>query len=510
MEPFEKAFDQLRRDYLAESGARLAELRADADAYRAGDASVLAALRTRFHRLVGSGGSYGFPEISSAARQVERWLAGAPVPGPANADTLDDSIDRLAVLFSEAELMLRAALGGGANRLAVIAAPAGPLVDDLREVLGGAGFAARVLPPDARPEDVARADAVQLVVIAFQGNASFALAASWMVAPASSPRTIVLVEQELPVDRLRAAVAGVEMVLPAERAASELARLAQRHVLASAARFVAVLADDAPDRQDRLGDALRHLGVEVRLASDPVSAEQHLEVSIPDVVIVAASLPDGGGRALARLVRQDPRCVGVPVILLGAVSEEDRLAALREGVDEVLVGAREAGTVAAELRARAERGRRTRELVRRDPLTGALADASLRAELDHAVALARRDDRPLALLLATVDGLRGVNEEHGSTVGDRLLAHAASVLRGTVRQSDVVGRRGGRSFCVVLRGSSREGAGRIARKVEAAAADHPFEARDGGTIPLQFSLALAILGEDGATSDELLAAGNRS
>ena len=60
MEPFEKAFDQLRRDYLAESGARLAELRADADAYRAGDASVLAALRTRFHRLVGSGGSYGF------------------------------------------------------------------------------------------------------------------------------------------------------------------------------------------------------------------------------------------------------------------------------------------------------------------------------------------------------------------------------------------------------------------------------------------------------------------
>src|SRR5690606_15475327 len=153
MEPFEKAFDQLRRDYLAESGARLAELRADADAYRAGDASVLAALRTRFHRLVGSGGSYGFPEISSAARQVERWLAGAPAPDAANADTLDDAIDRLAVLFSEAEHMLRAALEGGASRLAVVAAPAGPLVDDLREVLGGAGFAARVLPPDARPED---------------------------------------------------------------------------------------------------------------------------------------------------------------------------------------------------------------------------------------------------------------------------------------------------------------------------------------------------------------------
>lgn len=510
MEPFEKAFDQLRRDYLAESGARLAELRADADAWRAGDASFLAALRTRFHRLVGSGGSYGFPEISSAARQVERWLAASPPLDAANADILDDSIDRLAVLFSEAEHMLRAALGGASSRLAVITAPAGALVDDLREVLSGAGFAARVLPPDARPDDVARADAVQLVVIAYEGSASFALAANWMVVPAASPRTIVLVEQDKPVDRLRAAVAGVEMVLPAERAASDLARLAQRHVLASAARFVAILADDTPERQERLAEALRGQGMEVRLAADPVAAEQHLEVSVPDVVIAAASLPDGGGRALARLVRQDPRCTGVPVILLGALSEEDRLAALREGVDEVLTGAREAGVVAAELRARAERGRRTLELVRRDPLTGALSDAALRAELDHAVALARRDGRPLALLQATVEGVRSANDEYGSAVGDRLLAHATSVLRGTVRQSDVVGRRGGRSFVVVLRGSSREGAARIARKIEAAAADHPYEARDGGTIPLQLSLVLAIMGEDGATSDELLAAGNRS
>ena len=100
MEPFEKAFDQLRRDYLGESAHRLEELRGDLDAFRGGAPGSLQALRTRFHRLVGSGGSYGFPEISSAAREAERWLGSDPPPSPDDADTVEGVIERLAVLFS--------------------------------------------------------------------------------------------------------------------------------------------------------------------------------------------------------------------------------------------------------------------------------------------------------------------------------------------------------------------------------------------------------------------------
>jgi len=49
-----------------------------------------------------------------------------------------------------------------------------------------------------------------------------------------------------------------------------------------------------------------------------------------------------------------------------------------------------------------------------------------------------------------VDGLKKVNDKFGHTVGDSLIADCASVLRDSVRQSDVVGRMGGDEFCVLV------------------------------------------------------------
>ena len=504
MEPFAKAFDQLRREYLAEGAARLSELRADIDRLRAADPDALGSLRTRFHRLVGSGGSYGFPEISSLARDAERRLGPDSAAAPDAADWLEDVVDQLAVRFTEAERLIRSASGEAPARLAIVAAPNGSLADDLQDALDGAGFTVRRLPPDARPDDIARPDAVQIAVLVVQGNATYAVAAEWSAVAAPAPRTVVLVEAEREVDRLRAAVAGAELVLPVERAASDLARLAQRHVLTSASRFVAVLADEATTRADALATGLASVGMEVRRADNAATARQHLELSVPDLVVASASLPDGGGRALGRLVRQDPRCTSVPVVLLGAVSAEDRLAALREGVDEVLTGAHASRTVIEELRARAERGRRVRELVRRDPLTGALNDAAFRSELDQAVMLARRDQRPLTILLIVLAGLSEVNAARGHSTGDRLLAHAGAVVRASVRQSDLVGRRGGRTFAVLLRGSPSAGAQKIAAKIRTMLADHPYETRDGGTLPLRVTISSASLGEQGTTADELM------
>lgn len=503
MEPFAKAFDQLRRDYLAEAGTRLTEIRGDVDRFRAGAPDGLSTLRTHFHRLVGSGGSYGFPEISSSAREAERWLARNPSPAPDEADWLDDAVDRLAVLFSAAERLLRPDAGGASNRLAIVSAPNGALADEVREILTDAGFTVRHLPVDARPGDVARPESAQIVVLLAGGTDTYTAAEAWSAAAAPIPRTVVMVEDQGPVDRLRAAVAGVELVLPVERVVSEVARLAQRHVLTSAPQLVAVLADDDEDRGNALAEGLAALGMEVRRAATTDGASEHLDLSVPDLVLASATLPPGGGRALARLVRQDPRCVSVPVVLMGAISADDRLAALREGVDEVMIGARPAQGAAHELRVRAERARRVRELIRRDPVTGALDDAAFRAELDHAVLLARRDRRPLSMLLVTVEDLADINARQGTAAGDRMLAHVAALIRATVRQSDLVGRRGGGAFTVLLRGAAQDGAKVVVTKLRHMMADHPHESRDGGTLPVKVRLTSASLGDDAMTAGEL-------
>ncbi len=509
MEPFEKAFDQLRREYLAEAGTRIAELRADIDGFRAGVTGALASLRTRFHRLVGSGGSYGFPEVSSAAREAERWLSTEPGPAPADADFLDDAVDRLAVLFSEAETALRSDLPrAGEARVAVLSATEDAQADELREALANAGFAVRVVPERSHPVDVAGSDNAQLVVLTEGGESAYATAAAWAEGPLGPGRAVILVETG-PVDRLRAAVAGVETVFPAQRAVTDLARFAQRFVRVSGRRYVVVVADQDALRAGMVAEALGHLRVEVRRAGTAQETADHLDSDVPDLIVAAANLPGGGGGALARMLRQDARCAGVPIVLMGELAGAETVAALRDGADEVIARLGNPAELAPVLRARAERGRRLRELVRRDPLTGLLNNAAFVAELEHAVSRAQIEGKPLALMLVKLEHFRRINERHGHATGDRVLAHAASVVRGTVRASDPAGRYGARTFAVVLRAATLGSAAAIAAKLDAAFAEHPYETRDGGTIPLRARIGSAAWRDDAATAEELLHAADR-
>jgi HPt (histidine-containing phosphotransfer) domain-containing protein len=92
-DPVDRAFQELRREYLATLPARLDELRSDVAGFRAGMPTAADSLRTKLHRLAGSGGSYGFSELSKAAREAEHWLAAHPLP--AGSADLDVLLDRL-------------------------------------------------------------------------------------------------------------------------------------------------------------------------------------------------------------------------------------------------------------------------------------------------------------------------------------------------------------------------------------------------------------------------------
>src|SRR5438876_10480074 len=101
-------FIELRRQYLTEAPARLAELEKDLAALRAGERDAAASLRGRFHRLAGSGGSYGFQAISDLSRDAELWLTEHPEPDLAGLAHLDSLVARLAGAFDQGALDLGA------------------------------------------------------------------------------------------------------------------------------------------------------------------------------------------------------------------------------------------------------------------------------------------------------------------------------------------------------------------------------------------------------------------
>jgi diguanylate cyclase (GGDEF)-like protein/PAS domain S-box-containing protein len=96
-----------------------------------------------------------------------------------------------------------------------------------------------------------------------------------------------------------------------------------------------------------------------------------------------------------------------------------------------------------------------------------LANRSLfRNRVEHALALAHRNGRKVAVLFLDLDNFKNVNDSRGHGAGDRLLQAAAQRLVMCTRESDTVARLGGDEFAILLEGlTSSIDAENIAAKI---------------------------------------------
>lgn len=146
----------------------------------------------------------------------------------------------------------------------------------------------------------------------------------------------------------------------------------------------------------------------------------------------------------------------------------------------------------------AEANRRLSALALQDPLTSLPNRAALEAQLDRALAAARRQGTALAVLMIDLDGFKPINDRHGHEVGDRVLVEVGRRLRGSARDSDFVARLGGDEFVML---SERIGdvtcAGLLAERVLAALR---VPLPDSPHIGASIGVAISIDGHDDATT----------
>ncbi len=87
-------------------------------------------------------------------------------------------------------------------------------------------------------------------------------------------------------------------------------------------------------------------------------------------------------------------------------------------------------------------------------------------QVQRALALARRQDTMLYLMVVDLDRFRELNQTLGHVSGDELLRQVAGRLSGSLRESDVVGRLGGDVFGVMMPDvQDNEQAGIVARRI---------------------------------------------
>jgi diguanylate cyclase len=90
------------------------------------------------------------------------------------------------------------------------------------------------------------------------------------------------------------------------------------------------------------------------------------------------------------------------------------------------------------------------DLVRHDPLTGALNRKGMDEALESEVARLRRQGGSLSLAMLDIDNFKKLNDSMGHAVGDAALVHLSQVARETIRPQDTLARYGGEEFVVLL------------------------------------------------------------
>lgn len=187
------------------------------------------------------------------------------------------------------------------------------------------------------------------------------------------------------------------------------------------------------DAQDKLREMLEHFVQRLGELADS-TGDYHAKVSaFAERVSSASSLPELSG-LIDEIVRETRQ------IESKALHSQEELQSLRAAVDQAN---REIARLETELETASE-------LVRHDPLTGALNRKGLDEMIARELARMQRRNSRLSIALLDVDDFKKLNDTFGHTTGDEALKHLARVIRENIRPQDSSGRYGGEEFLILL------------------------------------------------------------
>lgn len=141
-----------------------------------------------------------------------------------------------------------------------------------------------------------------------------------------------------------------------------------------------------------------------------------------------------------------------------------------------------------------------------DPMSGAYRRDAFLDMLEREIAVSRRQNSPVSLLMIDVDNFKAINDTCGHLVGDKVIVNFAAHATLLLRVQDVMGRYGGEEFVVLLPQTGIDARLMIAERIRSHIADSNVKDVPHYTV----SIGIAGLGMDYPDTVSLLDAADKA
>lgn len=414
------------------------------------------------HRLAGSAGTFGYPDLGEEARCLELILKpaaeGDEVISPDSPLINDEFCRRLSVLKAllevdtsspASETSERSVDQAQEDQIALIVESDHAAAQQLINGLGLYGYAAECLSdPEGWQEKVSSPPSVVIIRDELYLPHADLFSASFSDIP-----IICIGAQDTFEGRYALAREGAEaffcepLNLPV--LADHLERLLSDH--ADAASGKVLIVDDDPELLEHYRLVLSSGGMEAQTVSDPSALLSKLSEFRPDILLMDVQMGEYAGPALARMLRFDPEWLSLPIVYLSSESDRElQLDALSKGGDDFLTKPVSDAFLLRTVRIRCYRARQLDKLVSRDSLTGLLKHSLVKSEVRKEHARCQRMKHVSVVAMLDLDHFKQVNDTQGHRAGDMVIKGLANLLRHRLRKTDIIGRYGGEEFIVAL------------------------------------------------------------
>jgi diguanylate cyclase (GGDEF)-like protein len=432
-----------------------------------GDIEAQEDLHRQAHSLAGSGATFGFEDISEAARAVERAVqavgsavdiatSGAVAARLAELQTLMSNVGEQRRAEPEVVKLVSERRDDVDRKLIYLVDDDRSLVENLAMQIGHFGYDVRSF---VRLEELAAAveaevpTAIMSDVMFPEGKLAGIEAIEKIQNQLNEKVPVCFISTRDDIEaRLKSVRAGGMAYFTKPVDVSGIIDRLDALVTNERPEPYRVLAvDDEEEMTDYFRLILENAGMEVAVVNDPKQVLVAMIDFLPELVLMDIYMPECSGLELAQMIRQQEAFVSLPIVYLSSEADKDRqLKAMSIGGDDFLTKPIDPEHFVGAVANRVERARVLRSYMVRDSLTGLLNHTKTKEQLDVEIARSVRQDSGLVFAIIDIDRFKSVNDTYGHPTGDRVIKSLSRLLQQRLRKVDIVGRIGGEEFGVIL------------------------------------------------------------